>query len=322
MRIVFFLFAWYTNAKEVKQMLHFKRLDITQADQYRTIVRHAAHRGCSYSFANVYMWGRQTGTFVGDHLVLFSHFDGHSMYPFPIGPGDPKQALDAIIADARARGIPCRITGMTEAEKNILENDYPGLFRYHCDRSSFDYVYDIHDLADLKGRKYQQKRNHTNRFYNTYPDYEIRVLGEANFAECKALTDAWYARKQQDDPLGDLLMEQNALRRAYKYYDQLGMIGIALYAQGKMVAMTMASFLDEETLDVHFEKADVDVPGAYATINREFAKYVRDRYPNIRFLNREDDTGNAGLRQAKLSYHPHHMVEKCWALLREEEFDD
>ena len=117
-------------------------------------------------------------------------------------------------------------------------------------------------------------------------------------------------------------MEQNAIRRGFKYYHELEMIGIALYAAGKMVAVTMASFLDDETLDVHFEKADIDVPGSYAVINREFAKYVREHYPNIKYLNREDDTGSADLRQAKLSYYPHHMVEKCWALLIEEEFND
>lgn len=303
-------------------MLEFKRLDVHHCRQYLPILALAAHRGCSYSFANLYMWGRQLGTFVGDHLVLFSHFDGHSMYPFPIGPGDPKKALEAIISDAQQRGIPCRITGMTESEMSVLEQLYPGRFLYHCDRDSFDYVYDINDLADLKGRKYQQKRNHTNKFYATFPDWEIRPLDESNFEECHALTDRWYARKHQDDPMEDLLMEHNAIRRAYKYYRELGMIGIALYAQGKMVAMTMASFLDEETLDVHFEKADIDVPGSYAVINREFAKYVRAHYPGIKFLNREDDTGSPGLRKAKQSYCPHHMVEKCWALLIEEEFND
>ena len=303
-------------------MLNFKRLDIHHAEQYRPFLRHASHRGCSYSFANLYMWGRQLSTFVDDHLVMFSHFDGHSMYPFPIGQGDPKPALEAIIADARKRGIPCRITGMTGPEKDLLEQLYPGRFRYHCDRDSFDYVYDIHDLADLKGRKYQQKRNHTNRFYAAYPDYEVRPLDESNFGEAQALTDRWYERKHQNDPLEDLLMEQNAIRRGFKYYHELEMIGIALYAAGKMVAVTMASFLDDETLDVHFEKADIDVPGSYAVINREFAKYVREHYPNIKYLNREDDTGSAGLRQAKLSYYPHHMVEKCWVLLIEEEFDD
>lgn len=303
-------------------MLNFQKLDIHQSDKYRAFLRHAAHRGCAYSFANLYMWGRQLGAFCGEHLLMFSHFDGHSMYPFPIGPGDPRPALEAIIADARQRGIPCRITGMTEPEKALLAEIYPGRFRYHCDRDSFDYVYDINDLANLKGRKYQQKRNHTNRFYAAFPDWEVRVLDEHNLDACKALADRWYERKHRDDPLEDLVMERNAIRRAFQYYHELGMIGIALYAGGNIVAMTMASFLDETTLDVHFEKADIDVPGSYAVINREFAKYIRRNYPGIQYLNREDDTGSAGLRQAKLSYHPHHMVEKCWALLIEEEFDD
>ena len=303
-------------------MLQFQRLSIQQSDRFRQILRHAAHRGCFCSFPNVYMWGRQLGCFFGDHFLMFSHFDGHSMYPFPIGPGDPRPALEAIMADARERGIPCRITGLTQPEMDLLQQYYPGRFRYHCDRDSFDYVYAVDDLADLKGRKFQQKRNHTNRFYAACPDWEVRVLDEYNFAECQALTDRWYARKHREDPTEDLLMEQNAIRRAYKYYNELGLIGLCLYAEGKMVAMTMASFLDDETLDVHFEKADIDVPGSYAVINREFAKYVRDTYPGVRYLNREDDTGSAGLRQAKLSYNPHHMVEKYWALLIEEEFDE
>ena len=51
--------------------------------------------------------------------------------------------------------------------------------------------------------------------------------------------------------------------------------------------------------------------GAYTAINCEFAKYIRDKYPEIEFLNREEDMGYEGLRKAKESYYPHHMVEKC-----------
>ena len=75
-------------------------------------------------------------------------------------------------------------------------------------------------------------------------------------------------------------------------------------------------------MDVHFEKGDADYPGAYAVINREFARYLREKYPELKYLNREDDMGKAGLRKAKLSYNPHHMVEKCWAHMTVEEYDE
>mgnify|MGYP002512562797 CR=1 FL=1 len=63
-------------------------------------------------------------------------------------------------------------------------------------------------------------------------------------------------------------------------------------------------------------RAEADT--AYTVINCEFARYLRAKYPEIQFLNREDDMGLEGLRKAKLSYLPDHMVEKHWAYLKEE----
>ena len=66
-----------------------------------------------------------------------------------MGDGDKKAVLDAVIADAKERGIPCRITGVYAEQKKILEELYPGKFRFHSDRGGFDYVYSIDDLAEL-----------------------------------------------------------------------------------------------------------------------------------------------------------------------------
>ena len=79
--------------------------------------------------------------------------------------------------------------------------------------------------------------------------------------------------------------------------------------------------MSEDTFDIHFEKACSDIQGAYAAVNYEFARYIRNKYPNIRYLDREEDMGIEGLRKAKQSYHPHHMVEKYVACLLEDEND-
>ena len=81
----------------------------------------------------------------------------------------------------------------------------------------------------------------------------------------------------------------------------------------------MGSFLNEDTFDIHFEKAREDIPGAYNAINREFARYLRQKYPQLKWLNREEDMGLEGLRKAKLGYNPDHMVDKYWARLWEDE---
>lgn len=303
-------------------MIDFQKLDLSKRDMYLPYLKTTAHRGCGYSFANLYMWGRQKAALVNGRLAIFSHYAGNTVYPFPVGDADPKEALDAIIQDAQERGIPCRLTGLSCEDKRLLESLYPGRFRYHCGRDNFDYVYDINDLADLKGRKFQQKRNHVNKFIQNYPDYYVKPLDEITLPACKNMVDNWYYRRNMENPHDDIQMEQVAISRAFRNYRELGLEGLVLYAGGRLAAMTMGSFMDDETVDVHFEKADSDIPGAYAMINREFARYMREKYPNLRYLNREDDLGSAGLRKAKLSYNPHHMVEKCWAHLIVEEYDD
>lgn len=302
-------------------MIDFKPITKDKKEEFEQCLFDGNERGCEYSFANLYMWGRQRGEIIDGYLVLFSQYNRRTVYPFPVGNGDIKPVLDAVIADSKERGIPCRFTGMTAREKAILEELYPDKFSYHCDRDFFDYVYDINDLAELKGRKYHSKKNHFNRFVTAYPDYRVEPISDKNIDEVREMVDKWYADRLAEAPDSDFQMEQVAIEKAIKSYKELGMEGLALYIGDKMVAMTLASRMSYNTFDVHFEKAVRGIDGAYAVINCEFARYIRDKYPEIEFLNREDDMGIEGLRKAKEGYRPHHMVEKCWAHLSEDGYD-
>lgn len=303
-------------------MIPFTKLTPVQKDQYNAILFDSPNRGCEYSFANLYLWGRQQAAFLHDCVLFFSHFYGKSVYPYPIGKGDKKAAIQAIIQDSRKRGIPCRITGMTNADREELEQLFPDLFHIRTERDSFDYVYDINDLADLRGRKFQKKRNHVNRFRTEHPDYQILPLNACNLAQPRLMVDDWYRIRMKEDPEGNYLLENIAMARAFQNYAALGMEGIALLDGDTVLAVTMGSRMSQDTFDIHFEKAREDVEGAYATVNCEFARYLRLKYPEVQFLDREDDLGLEGLRQAKLTYHPHHMVEKHWAYLTEDIYED
>ena len=302
-------------------MIDFQRVDLSHRNQYNNLLTAAPARGCEYSFANLFLWGRQHIAFLHGCAALFSHFHGRSVYPFPIGDGDKAAVIRDILSDAKQRGLPCRITGMTDADRAFLEEAFPDTFLFRTDRNGFDYVYAIDDLADLRGRKYQKKRNHFNRFQAMHPNYRIQPITEENIALAKEMVDAWYTNRQQTDPDGDYLLEIRAMNRAFAHYGALGMEGILLTDEDEILAVTMGSQMQADTFDIHFEKAREDVDGAYAAVNCEFANYIRAKSPEIRYLNREEDMGIEGLRKAKQSYHPHHMVQKCWAHLLENGYD-
>ena len=299
-------------------MIEFKRLKLSQKENYEKILLACPGRSCEYAFANMYLWGRQETAFFPDCVGFFSHFNGKSIYPYPMGSGDRRAVVETVIRDARERGIPCRITSMTKAESEELERWFPGKFLIRMDRDGFDYVYAIDELAELKGRKFQKKRNHVNRFYAEHPEAICVPLESGNLEPAREMVEGWFRQRLVEDPHGEYLLEQIAISRAFQHFKALRMEGLMLVDGGQVLAVTMASRLARDTMDVHFEKAREDVDGAYAAINREFARYLREKYPELNFLNREDDMGLEGLRKAKLSYQPHHFEEKYRACLLED----
>lgn len=302
-------------------MIDFKPVTLEDKALYQKFLMDSAERGCEYTFANIYLWGNQQAIIMDGHLVRFSQFDQQLVYPFPIGQGDKKAILDAIIADSKERGIPFHLTNIYKAEEELLENLYPGKFRFYCDRDSFDYVYDINNLADLPGSKYHKKRNHYNRFKENYAGYTTSPITEDNLPMVIEMVESYYETKLPGNTDSDFYMEKIALNKALLHLEELEMEGLLLLHEGKILALTLGSKMSPDTFDVHFEKAPADVNGAFAAINCEFAKYIRNKYPEIKYLNREEDMGLPGLRTAKERYYPHHMVEKYWACLLENEYE-
>ena len=297
-------------------MIKFEKLDPAKKALYDEYLLNCEQRGCEYNFANLYLWGRQRATFLDNNLVFFSQFNQRSVYLFPLCRGDLKQVLDAIIHDARTRGIPCRLTSLTHADCDKLEQLYPGQFRIHHDRSSFDYIYSIEELATLKGKKFQKKRNHLNKFKLLHPHYSLHPITDENTPAVQALLDKWYANRLEADPTADFQMEQAAIYRALRHREELGMDGLILMDKGHLLAMTLGSPLSQNTFDVQFEKA-ID-ENAYVAMCNGFAGYLREKYPQLQYLNREDDLGIEGLRKSKLAYNPVMLIEKHWACLKED----
>ncbi len=290
-------------------MLNFR--PVTPADReliHQNLCLAKGH-GSEYSFANLFLWGDQRVALFEEEPVFLSRFGSWLSYLLPQNT-NLQAAIAALRQDAHRRHIPFRLFGLTAKEVERLSFLYPEEFRFRPQRNSFDYVYDIDRLAELRGKKLQSKRNHCNRFEANFPDYEILPLTEELLPLCREMAEQWYLSHEESNPETDYAGEKIALARAFDHFGALSFEGIALKTREGIVAFSMGNRIREDTFDVNFEKAIGEINGAYPMVNREFARRIRQTHPQVRYLNREDDMGLEGLRRAKESYFPDILLEK------------
>ena len=293
-------------------MLNFREILPSDREILHAHFYQAKGHGSEYSFANLYLWGEQRVAFADGTPLILSHFGTWYSYLMPLT-ADREGSIALLREDAQARGIPFRLFGLLPEETAWLQTRYPQVFSCYPTRDSFDYVYDIDRLAELHGKKLQAKRNHCNRFEETYPDYRVLPLTKELLPRCVAFAERWYAEHEQENPDTDYTGEKAALNKAFSHFDELHMVGILIETTDGDVAFSMGNRIREDTFDVNFEKALAQVNGAYPLVNREFARRIRAACPEICFLNREDDMGIEGLRRAKESYFPDVLLEKAVA---------
>lgn len=171
-----------------------------------------------------------------------------------------------------------------------------------------DYLYDAVDLAGLSGKKYSKKRNHVNRFIEENPDWHIERIGASNIKDVLKIMDI-YDTQLDDAEMG--LIESKYTRQVINNYAKYKnrVLGIILYSGDSPCAFTIGD-MKGDTLFVHIEKALRDFSGCYEMINNCFARYITENFPNIRYINREDDSGDPGLRRSKQSYRPIEILKK------------
>lgn len=298
-------------------MIHFKDIELQDKPLITSYTLNSPRQNCDLSFSNLCSWRflyRTQFAVMDGYLLLKFWAEGQLVYMMPIGSGNLKKVLDALIDDAHREREPFCLLGICADMCSELEALMPGKFRFTADRDYADYVYLRSDLATLAGKKFQPKRNHVNKFKRTYPDYEYTSITPDRISECLALEAEWCKANNCDQQEGTG-NERQALVYALNHFEELGLTGGILHVGGSIAAFTFGMPINRTTFGVHVEKADTNIEGAYAMINYEFANRVPQQYI---YLNREEDLGIEGLRRAKLSYQPVIILEKFSACLKEE----
>lgn len=293
-------------------MLHefpdFRQIELNDAASIVQILKKAQPVISELTFANLYLW-RHSYHFqvakLGEGLAIRAfNEEQHPVFLPPVGVYDAVRAVQQICEFTKSEDGSACFCRVTEDMAHQLEAVG---FHAELDRDNSDYVYLSDALANLSGRNYHRKRNQIAQFASRYR-YEYRRVDSALVPECLKLQQTWCDIRDCSIPGNRSLAEENeAVQEALTLLDRLSLCAGAVLIEGKVVAFSIGGELNDETLVIHFEKANPAYPGLYQVINQEFCADVAVNYL---YVNREQDLGDEGLRKAKESYFPHHMVYK------------
>jgi len=263
---------------------------------------HAGRRNCNYTFANLVGWQfwYYTEVCVLENAVVLRYtFDGQRAYMVCTAEELSLELTEALLDDSNGD---LTLIGLEDSQVPQLQTSHS--ISVEPVRNQYDYIYRRIDLAELHGSHLNAKRNHIHRFRAEHPDFEYRPLTPELFDECRRLMEIWQEDKNVNVSVNvnvSLTAERRVMETIFSNWDALGMIGGSIFVDGRMVAFTYGAAVTTDTFDICVEKADRHVEGAFAIINQQFAEHLPEQYI---YLNREEDMGIPGLRQAKLSYHP------------------
>ena len=257
-------------------------------------------RVSEFCFAGLYLFRHAHGyrlTRMGETLIIAGKgYDGGSYVLPPLG-GDISGALALLFADGW--------------ELYAADEEFAGRYlnnkelRMIEDRDSFDYLYLREELATLPGNRYHKKKSHINYFARRNV-YHCEPFEPRHRDDCRALLRKLQVMESTEH-MPSLRLELDAAVEAVELAGSLELSGVVVIVDGRVEAFSLGERLNRDTAVCHFEKANPFFEGIAQVVNREFAARL---FTDCRFVNREQDLGEPGLRTAKLSYHPLELVRK------------
>ena len=298
----------YTNLVD-----DFQTLALEDVPRLAPILRSSRERSCEFSIANLYLW-----SFF--YHIRWKLFNGR-LYLHTENREEPEDALMVVVPESvpepPAEEIAafseamqkCGHTGRVQQLRENFVQGCPELSKYFqvcpMDEDVSEYVYLLDNLALLAGEKYSKKRNLIKQFSRNFPTAASRPLTDADLPAVLGMAEEWLEGHPERESR-HLQEELGALRHLQDApLEYFGLVGQGLFLEGKLIAFEFCSPIAGGMWTEHFEKALKEYNGAAQTINQLSAKALQG---HCEWLNREQDLGSPGLRQAKMSYHPEYLL--------------
>jgi hypothetical protein len=294
----------------------FKTLELLDKEIFREFFKEYKPKISELTFTNLFVWRTHykfQWSIYKDWLVIVSLEGEFGTYAMePVGPS-PRDEVTRVVLEWMREEKKEKNPRIERAdERTVSEIEGVQGIIIEPTRDHFDYVYLREDLVNLAGNKYRSKRNHINQLLRTY-SYQYSDLAPDHIQDCIELQEKWCILRRCEDDM-NLLGEWDAVKEILNSYESLDVQGGVVTIENKVMAFTIGQMLNDNTAVVHIEKADPEIPGLYPVVNQQFCE---NNWKNVLYINREQDLGMPGLREAKLSYYPDHMVKKFRITLRQ-----
>lgn len=259
-----------------------------------------------FEFASLWTYdtdGTNTVTILDGNLVIKiqDFITGAFFYSF-LGSNNVINTISTLIQRSKVEGLGPELRLVPEISISTVP-DLNTFFSVAEDLDSFDYILSIEEIAELKGKKYYDKRNLVNRFKKLYPDHRVVYLDlhQQNVqTEIMDLFLIW--EKQKNRSRKDTQTELVAIKKLFDLVDLLDLKGIGIYYENKLIGFSTYHTFDNNYAIMTFEKGDTTYEGIYAYINHVSCKHLQTL--GAKYLNYEQDLGIPGLKKAKQLWRP------------------
>lgn len=288
-------------------MLDFRPLQLEDLPKLRQFFGYSGSRICDTTPGTVFIWRDmyKTEWAIYDGSLYFK-----VLYPglgetftLPLG-GGRAEHYTQIAAYCCRRNMPIAFYPVPKDELERLQEFFPNSAAI-AERDNFDYLYRAEDLKYFRGKKLSGQRNHVNKFLKTYGNWLFRTITPQDIPAVKEFLDQYASR--WDKAAATFQEDIAKTHEVLDNYEAYGLLGGMLLVDGKIAGFSLGEIIGD-TLFTHIEKADRDYLGCYQMLVSQFAQQFA--HEGVAFINREDDTGDLGLRTSKLSYHPISLLEK------------
>ncbi|ACS80389.1 DUF2156 domain-containing protein [Maridesulfovibrio salexigens] len=284
----------------------FKPITLECQDEFEKALAACPQRTSDFTFANIWGWTEHYGLEIScgkSGLIHVRQTKPEVINWAPIG--------DWFSADwekCELMSTPgTKFTRIPEKLALHLKEIFGDKIEITENRDHFDYIYSVQELIELRGNRFHKKKNLYRQFMKKY-DYEYREITPDCVEEVLEMQLEWYRWQEEKNFSPALVAENEAIAKVLKEMDTIkNLTGGTLRIDNRIIAYTIAEPLGEDTIVIHFEKGNTYFKGVYQAINQMF---LENNASDKKFVNREQDLGEPGLRKAKESYNPVHFMKK------------